>query len=171
MQEELRLDPDLEYRSIEDGDLYSRVFPKDTRGRVCGLGLLPHACKTVEIARQSAMCTLITEENIGLRASNAELIARMDALAGQMEAMQQKLDSQSSSVHQSGIVGGIQHPENSVQSPLRRIHEPRQPIPESELADVLAQTNPTPAPARSMIPPRGAIVCVQRTERNMPERQ
>ena len=118
MQEELRLDPDLEYRAIEDGDLYSRVFPKDTRGRVCGLGLLPHACKTAEIARHSARCTEITEENVGLRASNAELISRMDALAGQMEAMEQKLDCQSSSVHQSGIVGQIQLPETSVQSPL-----------------------------------------------------
>ena len=140
MQVALGIDPDLEFRDIEDGDLYSHVFPKDTRGRVRGLGLLPHSCKTIDIARQSARTQEISEENIVLRASNAELAARLDIQDAKISAMQAQWEAQFNSANQSCIAGQTQalpnnlsQPEASVQSPLRR-----RPIPDAR-SDALAQ--------------------------------
>ena len=113
MQEELRHDPGLEYKDIEEG--YFHVFPKDTRGRVRGLELLPHACKSVEIAKQSARYQEMEVENTGLRACNAELISRMDVLAGQMEVMQRRWDSQCSSVNHSAVEGLTHVPDRHCQ--------------------------------------------------------
>ena len=98
MQVALGIDPDLEFRDIEDGDLYSHVFPKDTRGRVRGLGLLPHSCKTVDIARQSARTQEISEENIVLRASNAELAYQSGWISRTQKLVQCRLSGQLNSI-------------------------------------------------------------------------
>jgi hypothetical protein len=90
----IKLDLGLEFRDIEPGYLYARVFTKDAKGKNYASGLLPHAFKMVEISRQSARCQVIISENVWLRASSAELLTRMDDLAGKMKAMHRWLDSQ-----------------------------------------------------------------------------